>query len=89
LIAEYDGSNTLLRRYAHGGGTDNPVLCANGGAGATQKCLGVSGAPSSVTMLADERGSVVAYLGGSTGALAASAAPAAGMASERPHLCVC
>ena len=33
------------------------MLCQNGGAGATQKCLARPGAPANVVMLADERGS--------------------------------
>ena len=30
LVAEYDGSNNLLRRYVHGPGTDEPVLWYEG-----------------------------------------------------------
>ena len=40
LIAEYDDSNTLLRRYVHGPGIDNPVMCFDGGTGSTRPtCL--------------------------------------------------
>jgi len=31
LVAEYNGSNQLLRRYVHGAGVDNPVLWYEGG----------------------------------------------------------
>ena len=44
LIAEYDAGGTLLRRYVHGPGVDNPIVCYDGGhlsgtGGATQRCL--------------------------------------------------
>jgi RHS repeat-associated protein len=49
LIAEYDGSGNLLRRYVHGGGTDQPLVWYEGSGTATKYYLH-----------ADERGSVVA-----------------------------
>jgi hypothetical protein len=30
LIAEYDSGNSLLRRYVHGPGVDEPLVCGNG-----------------------------------------------------------
>jgi RHS repeat-associated protein len=48
LIAEYDGSGNLLRRYVHGGGTDQPLVWYEVGANAKYY------------LHADERGSVVA-----------------------------
>jgi RHS repeat-associated protein len=56
LIAEYDGSNTLLRRYVHGPGSDAPLVWYEG-AGLTDRRW----------YHADERGSVVA-ISNSTGA---------------------
>ncbi len=49
LIAEYDGSNSLLRRYVHGPGTDNPLVWYEG-----------SGTASKSYLYTDERGSVTA-----------------------------
>jgi RHS repeat-associated protein len=49
LIAEYDGSNTLLRRYVHGQGTDSPVVWYEG-----------AGTGSKTYFYADERGSITA-----------------------------
>jgi RHS repeat-associated protein len=50
LAAEYDGSGTLLRRYVHGPGTDQPVVWYEGAGTSDRRWLH-----------ADERGSVVAY----------------------------
>jgi RHS repeat-associated protein len=49
LVAEYDGSGNLLRRYVHGGGTDDPLLWYEGSALTDKRWLH-----------ADERGSIVA-----------------------------
>jgi RHS repeat-associated protein len=49
LIAEYNGSGTLLRRYVHGPGIDEPIVHYEG-AGTTDKRW----------LYADERGSVMA-----------------------------
>ena len=61
LIVEYDDSNTLLRRYVHGPGIDNPVMCFDGGTGATQKCLPDADGSNGLFMIEDERGSIIAY----------------------------
>jgi RHS repeat-associated protein len=47
IIAEYDASNTLLRRYVDGAGTDEPVVWYEGASTASRRWL-----------LADERGSI-------------------------------
>ena len=49
LIAEYNGSNAMLRRYVHGPGTDEPLVWYEG-----------SGTSDRRFLHADERGSVVA-----------------------------
>jgi RHS repeat-associated protein len=49
LIAEYNGSNAMLRRYVHGPGTDEPIAWYEG-----------SGTTDRRFLHADERGSVVA-----------------------------
>lgn len=49
MIAEYNGSNTLLRRYVHGDGVDDPMVWYDS-AGTTNKR----------NLFKDERGSVVA-----------------------------
>jgi RHS repeat-associated protein len=49
LIAEYDGSGTLLRRYVHGPGDDEPLVWYEGTGTATPRF-----------MIADERGSIIA-----------------------------
>ncbi|MEX1221394.1 MAG: RHS repeat-associated core domain-containing protein [Idiomarina sp.] len=54
LVAEYNSSGTLLRRYVHGVGTDDPLVQYNG-----------SGTGNKVYLLADERGSIIAELGNS------------------------
>lgn len=50
LMAEYDGSNNLLRRYVHGPGVDNPIVWYEGTA---------IGSGTRRFLMADERGSVV------------------------------
>ncbi len=57
MIAEYDASGNITRRYVHGPGTDNPFLWYEG-AGTSDKRY----------MMADERGSITAITG-STGAV--------------------
>ena len=54
LIAEYNSSGTLQRRYVHGVGIDDPLVQYNG-----------SGTTNKVYLLADERGSIIAELGNS------------------------
>ena len=49
LVAEYNGSNAMLRRYVHGPGTDEPLVWYEG-----------SGTTDRRFLHADERGSVVA-----------------------------
>jgi len=59
LIAEYDSSNTMLRRYVHGPGTDEPIAWYEG-----------SGTTDRRFLHADERGSIVAVTNSSGSALA-------------------
>jgi RHS repeat-associated protein len=54
LIAEYDGSNAMVRRYVHGPGTDEPLVWYEG-----------SGTSDRRSLHSDERGSVVAVTNGS------------------------
>ncbi|HYG46792.1 MAG TPA: RHS repeat-associated core domain-containing protein [Allosphingosinicella sp.] len=49
LVAEYDGSGTLLRRYVHGAGADDPILWYEGATVAGRRSL-----------FADHQGSIVA-----------------------------
>lgn len=51
LIAEYNSAGTLLRRYAHGPGVDEPILWDEGGA---MNCSGTK------VLHADHQGSIVA-----------------------------
>ncbi|HYD37043.1 MAG TPA: RHS repeat-associated core domain-containing protein, partial [Allosphingosinicella sp.] len=62
LVAEYDGSGSLLRRYLHGPGTDDPVAVYEGSA------LGLA---SRRYTMADHQGSVIALVNadGSTSAV--------------------
>lgn len=48
-IAEYDGSNAVLRRYIHGTGTDDPIVWYEGSGTTTRRFLS-----------SDERGSIIA-----------------------------
>lgn len=50
LIAEYDGSGTVLRRYAHGAGVDEPITWYEGASLTADRR----------TLHADERGSILA-----------------------------
>ena len=59
LVAEYDAAGTLLRRYVHGAGVDEPVVWYEG-----------SGLTDARHLLADERGSIVAVSGAGTTRLA-------------------
>ncbi|HEY7641623.1 MAG TPA: RHS repeat-associated core domain-containing protein [Steroidobacteraceae bacterium] len=54
LVAEYNGSGTLVRRYVHGNGVDEPVVWYEGGGLTDRRWLHQ-----------DERGSVIAYTDGS------------------------
>ncbi len=54
MIAEYNGSNTLQRRYVYGPGTDEPLVWYEGTGTSTRRYYH-----------ADERGSVVATSDGS------------------------
>jgi RHS repeat-associated protein len=58
LIAEYDGSNGLLRRYVHGPSVDEPILWYEGTGTTTRRYL-----------TADERGSVIAVTDASGNAI--------------------
>jgi len=49
LVAEYNASGTLLKRYVHGVGSDDPLVSYDG-----------SGTGSPTYLLADERGSIMA-----------------------------
>ena len=49
LIAEYNGSNTLLRRYIHGDGVDDPIVWYDS-----------TGTTNKRNLFKDERGSVIA-----------------------------
>ena len=59
LIAEYNGSNALLRRYVHGPGADEPLVWYEGTGTSDRRFLH-----------SDERGSVVAVTDGAGAALA-------------------
>lgn len=62
LVAEYNGSNTLLRRYVHGPGADEPLVWYEG-----------SGTSDRRWYHHDERGSVVALSNGAGSPLAINA----------------
>jgi RHS repeat-associated protein len=62
LIAEYDGSNAMLRRYVHGSGTDEPLVWYEGSGTTDRRFLD-----------ADERGSIVAVTNSSGSALSINA----------------
>jgi RHS repeat-associated protein len=57
LVAEYDGSNTLLRRHAHWAGADVPV--------ATFEVSGGTGLGTLRYLFADQQGSIIAEANGS------------------------
>jgi len=58
LIAEYDEANTLLRRYVHGPGSDDPIVCVNEAQPCTERTD--TGSGDKFWLLSDERGSVLA-----------------------------
>jgi RHS repeat-associated protein len=58
LVAEYDGAGTLLRRYVHGAGVDEPILWYEGATTADRRWL-----------IADAQGSVLAAVNASGGVL--------------------
>jgi RHS repeat-associated protein len=60
MIAEYNTSGNVLRRYVHGPGMDEPLVWFEG-AGHSG-----SGSPDRRYLMADERGSIIAVEGGST-----------------------
>jgi RHS repeat-associated protein len=62
LIAEYNGSNSLVRRYVHAGGPDEPIVWYEG-----------SGTSDRRFLHADERGSVVAVSNSSGSTIATNA----------------
>lgn len=60
MVAEYNGSGTLLRRYVHGPGSDEPLLWYEGGAvsSATRRSLQVN-YEGSIDSIADSSGSLI------------------------------
>ena len=75
MIAEYNGSNVLQRRFVHGPGDDEPIVWYEGSGTADRRWLH-----------ADERGSVVAISDGTPAARASalSAAPAPRRKTDLP-----
>ncbi|MDE8650493.1 RHS repeat-associated core domain-containing protein [Novosphingobium album (ex Liu et al. 2023)] len=61
LVAEYDGAGTMLRRYVHGPGVDEPILWYEGTSFATRR-----------EMRADHQGSIVAVNDSGGNSLAAN-----------------
>lgn len=59
LVAEYDGSGTMLRRYAHGIGVDDPLLWYEGAALTVPRSL-FADHQGSITAIADFAGSSLA-----------------------------
>ncbi len=59
LVAEYNGSGTLLRRYVHGPGADEPLLWYEGSTLATRRGL-FANHQGSITAVADANGNSVA-----------------------------
>ena len=68
LVAEYDASGTLLRRYVHGIGSDDPLLWYEG-----------TGLSDRRSLFADHQGSVVAVASGSGSSIAINAYDAWGI----------
>ncbi len=62
LVAEYNASGTMLRRYVHGLGTDDPILWYEG-ANLTQRR----------SLLADHQGSIIGVANGSGASIAINA----------------
>ena len=59
LIAEFNASNTLLRRYVHGPGTDEPIVWYEGNGTADRRFL-----------MRDERGSIISVTNNAGGIIA-------------------
>lgn len=59
LIAEYDGSGNLLRRYVHGPGDNNPVIWFEGANDSTPRYL-LSDQLGSITTVTDANGNALA-----------------------------
>ena len=57
LVAEYTGTGTLLRRYVHGNGADDPLIWYEGAALATRRHL-FSDHQGSITAVADATGTL-------------------------------
>ena len=68
VIAEYDASNTLLRRYVHGTGDDEPLVMYDIAGGGTKYYYG-----------ADANGSITSLTNASTGAIAINTYDAYGL----------
>jgi len=62
LIAEYDGSNNLLRRYVHGPRNDNPLVWYEGASTGSKSYL-YADERGSVTALTDSAGTVTTVYG--------------------------
>jgi RHS repeat-associated protein len=61
LVAEYSATGTLLRRYVHGIGTDNPVLWYEGvSAAAANRRYLLADERGSITSIADNAGAILA-----------------------------
>lgn len=71
LIAEYDASGNLLRRYVHGPGADEPLVWYEGSGTGTKRYL-----------MADERGSIVGVTDASGNILAINTYDAYGVPSS-------
>ena len=65
LIAEFDEANTLLRRYVHGPGVDNPLVCVS----VSNPCFPGANNNDQHFLLSDLRGSVIAYVDAASGAV--------------------
>jgi len=68
LVAEYDGAGTMLRRYVHGPGVDDPIVWYEGSATTDRRWLH-----------ADQQGSVIAVTDGAGAALAINSYDAYGI----------
>src|SRR5690349_2654865 len=61
LVAEYDGSGTLLRRYVHGAGADDPMIWYEGATVASPGRRELFGdRQGSIIAIADASGTVIA-----------------------------
>ena len=65
LIAEYHENGTLLRRYVHGPGVDNPLVCVS----VSDDCFPGANNNDRHFLLSDLRGSVIAYVDAASGAV--------------------